>query len=77
MRDGGPRVKFVSITAVPGEDGGEVLLAVDKIGQIWRGEITTPGGKPTWTEIAAPSLPEDVRQRLSDAQPNGGRRFRD
>ncbi len=63
------RVKFVSISGVPREDGGETFVAVDRIGQCWRCDCL-PGEKPAdakWVKMPLPILPDsDPTRRFRD-----------
>ena len=50
-------VKFIFVSAVPNEDGGDILYGVDKVGHIWRG-VLKDGHVPEWEEIERPEIPD-------------------
>lgn len=60
-------VRFVSVSAVAGdEEGSEVIFAVDKVGAVFRGEVSKGSTTPTWTRITRPEIPPELRRSLRD-----------
>lgn len=55
------RASFVSVAAVPREEGGEIIYAVDKAGFIWRTEWPATAGAAAWIEVSSPQVPDYPR----------------